>query len=468
MHRSSLVINTGSATSAEEYFNEGVRFLGLGESSAAEIAFKQALEIAPYLSEAHINLGILLTNEHRWQEAEKHYRQALDIHPVQMEAYLNFGGMLLAKKAFIEAEAAYRQALLIDPVSPGTWSSLGVLMACMKREDEAEKCYRHAMAIAPEYRKAPFNLAYLLLRQGRYEEGWACLEARDWYTQIAQLLKCSRWHGESITGKNLLISIEAGHGDMIQFCRYASMAKQRGCARVTVLCHPGLKRLFASVRGVDDVIAVDEPLPATAWDYWVPPLSLPFIFGTQLDTIPADIPYLFAQAEQTMHWSHIIFSEDSELRVGLVWKGNPRFENDADRSLASLCELAPLGDVTGIRYFSLQKGAGEDEVKSAPFPLIDLSEQIQDFADTAAIMMNLDLIISVDTAVAHLAGALGKDCWLLLPSYKTDWRWMTDQNDSPWYPKVMRIFRQSDAGDWTSVVAELRSALLAHLHRRLG
>ena len=437
--------------------------MGIGDLPAAEVAFRRALEISPDLSEAHINMGILLANDHRWQEAERHYRKALEIHPLQMEAYLNFGGMLLAQKRFSEAEVAYRHALLIEPLSPGIWSSLGVLMACMQREDEAERCYRKAMSVAPEYRKAPFNLAYLLLRQGRYEEGWACLEARDWYTQIAQHLKCPRWHGESIAGKNLLISIEAGHGDMIQFCRYASLVKQRGCARLSVLCHPGLQRLFANVRGIDDVIALNEPLPATAWDYWVPPLSLPFIFGTQLNTIPADLPYIFAEMGEAERWSHIVCSNDAALRVGLVWRGNPRFENDADRSLGSLCELAPLGSVLGIRYFSLQKGVGEDEAQfTPPFPIVDLSEHIKDFADTAAILMNLDLVISVDTAVAHLAGALGKSCWLMLPAYKTDWRWLTDRNDSPWYPKVMRIFRQTDTGDWSTVVADMKSAFLAH------
>lgn len=446
---------------AKDLFHKGVRLMEKGNAAQAETAFREALRLAPELAEAHANLGLLLAERQCWQEAEAHYCQAIALHPHQSQTYLNFGTLLAAQKRFPEAEAACRQALLLNPDSPATLSNLGVLLTCMKREQEAEACYRAAMAIDPDYRKAFFNLAYLLLRQGRYEEGWACMENRDWYGQLAERLHCPRWQGESLDGKSILISIEAGHGDMIQFCRYASLLKKRGAARVSVLCHPGLKTLFAGLTGADAILSLDDPAPPDGWDCWVPPLSLPFLFGARLDTIPAHLPYLVAAPERITHWAAVMGAKQERLRVGLVWKGSPGFENDADRSLPSLATLASLGDIPGIRYFSLQKGRGEDEAAAPPPPLslTDLGPQIADFADTAAIVMNLDLVISVDTAVAHLAGALGKPCWVLLPDYKTDWRWLADRNDSPWYPQVMCLFRQQTAGDWSAPLAAIRTAL---------
>jgi hypothetical protein len=445
----------------ESLFDQGVLLMGTGDAAGAEAAFRQALQLAPYLVEAHVNLGLLLGQGQRFAEAEQHYRTALDLNPGQMQAYLNFGAMLAAQKRFAEAEVIYRQALTLDPQSPGALSNMGVLLACMKRESEAEQCYRAAMAIAPDYRKAPFNLAYLLLRQGRFDEGWAALEARDSYARLEDYFKFPRWQGEPLRGKSLLVGFEAGQGDMIQFCRYASSVKDSGAVRVSIVCHPGLKVLFTRLSGVDEVFAFDEPVPAVGWDFWTPPLSLPFLFRTRVDTIPAELPYLHADAERIRHCARLTGVSGRKLRVGLAWKGNPRFENDSDRSLPSLDVLTPLGEVADACFFSLQKGAGEDEAKRSNelLALTDLSSHIEDFADTAAIVMNLDLIITVDTAVAHLAGALGKPCWVLLPDYKTDWRWLTDRDDSPWYPKTMRLFRQKQAGNWTTVIADVKTAL---------
>jgi Flp pilus assembly protein TadD len=448
---------------AKSLFNEGTRLISEGDDVAAENAFRKAIQLAPDLAEAHANLGLLLDQQGHYNKAESFYRRAIELMPGQMQIHLNFGAMLVKQKRFSEAEAAYREALALDPQYPGTWSNLGVLLACMKREVEAEKCYRSAMALSPGHCNALFNLAYLLLRQGRYEEGWRCLEARDWYAPLENYLRLPRWQGESLEGKSLLIGYEAGHGDMIQFCRYATLIKKVGAAQVSILCHPGLKTLFTSLLGVDEVIAFNEPLPKHNWDYWVPPLSLPVQFSTRLDTIPADLPYLNAEPAKIRHWAGIMGCQKKELRIGLVWKGNPRFENDADRSLVSLDDLASLGEVAGVRYYSLQKGPGEDEAATPPYPLslMDLGSRIADFSDTAAIMMNLDLVISVDTAAAHLAGSLGKPCWVLLPEYKTDWRWLTNHRDSPWYPDVVRLFRQKEVGDWATVIAEVKAELQA-------
>ena len=453
----------------ERFFHEGVRLMGSGEGQKAIEAFRQALHYKPDLVEAHVNLGLLLASDRRWAEAETHYRQAIELRPGQMETFLNYGGLLLARKRLAEAENAFRKALQLAPQSPVAWTNLGVVLASLKREAEAESCHRMAMAIAPDYRTAPFNLAYLLLRQGRYEEGWRCFESRDWYRPIEERLPFPRWQGQSLAGQAVLITIEAGHGDMIQFCRYAAQLKQAGARQVGALCHPGLTRLFGDLCGIDTVLPADQALPTTGWDYWTPALSLPFRFGTRLDTVPAALPYLSVDTRDIARCARLTASAPGILRVGLVWKGNSRFENDADRSLPSLQTLAPLAAVPGIRFFSLQKGAGEDEARiDPPFPIVDLAPQIADFADTAALIGNLDLVIAVDTAVAHLAGALGKDCWVMLPDYQTDWRWLADRADSPWYPGVMRLFRQKSGGDWHGVVAGIQAALPDYRASRLS
>lgn len=447
--------------SAEQYFYEALRVMELGDLAAAENGFRQTLLLAPTLSEAHANLGYLLDSQGRNREAEACYRQALALAPTQLQTYINLGALLESQQRFGEAEVAYQSALAIDPESPAAWSNLGVLMTCMRRETEAEPCFRNALELAPDYQKASFNLAHLLLRQGRYEEGWRHMESRDWYAQIAKHLGMPRWQGESLAGKAILIGLEAGHGDMIQFCRYGNQLKELGARRVSVLCHPPLKSLFQDLAGIDEAIAVSDPDPGIAWDFWTPPLSQPYYLGTRLDSIPAELPYLRVAPDKVAAWRAIMGDPGNALCVGLVWKGNPRFENDAHRSLGSLNDLAALGEVEGIRYFSLQKGAGEDEAASAvaPFAITPLGPDIADFSDTAAIMMNLDLVIAVDTAAAHLAGALGRPCWVLLPDYKTDWRWLAERTDSPWYPGVMRLFRQDASGTWEPVIAELNKAL---------
>uniref|UniRef100_Q47GV5 TPR repeat n=1 Tax=Dechloromonas aromatica (strain RCB) TaxID=159087 RepID=Q47GV5_DECAR len=459
---------TAPSLSAEDLFYEGTRLMGLGDVEKSERAFRAAIAEAPELGEAHANLGLLLESDGRTQEAEASYRRALELAPGLSQIHINLGAMLASQRRFAEAENTYREALAVNPESYMAWSNLGVLLACVKREAESEQCYRTAMALAPDYRNASFNLAYLLLRQGRYAEGWLCLESRDWYQALDKHLGIPRWQGEPLAGKSFLISLEAGHGDMIQFCRYARQLKERGAARVSVLCHPALKNLFDHFDGIDEAIAVGDPYPDRAWDCWSPPLSLPFFCQTRLESIPANLPYLSADPDKTRYWASLMADGGDALRVGLVWKGNPRFENDAERSLGSFLDLAPLGEVSGVRFFSLQKGAGENEVahSSASFPVLDLGSRLADFSDTAAIVMNLDLLITVDTAVAHLAGALGKPVWVMLPDYKTDWRWLSDRSDSPWYPGVMRLFRQEASGTWGSVISRVKVALEEELKKR--
>ncbi len=373
-------------------------------------------------------------------------------------------GVTLAKqKRFVEAEVAFRREIELNPDSPAAWSDLALLQLCLKQDVRAELNCRRAIALDPNYRNSYFNLGYLLLRQGRYEEGWLCLEERNAYLHLEKSLPCPRWRGESLCGRSLLIGFEDGYGDMIQFCRYTELLKVQGAAKITMICPPPLKILFATVKGLDAVFAFDESFPPWEFDFWTMPASLPLYCRTRMDSIPVTIPYLYAQPDLVERWSSLLDRETlpTDFRVGLVWKGNPLRDTDGDRSLPGLRTLEPLGMIPGVRFFSLAKGAGEDEAARPPatLPVVNLGPGISDFADSAAILVNLDLIITVDTAIAHLAGALGKRCWVLLPDYLTDWRWLTGRSDSPWYPGVLRLFRQQRMGEWGPVVAEVCKAL---------
>ena len=442
--------------------SHGDELLAAGDLAGAAATYLQALGADPVCGLARANLGYVRERQGALLEAELHYLQALALLPDHPQLLQNYGALLHKLKRFDESEAAARLAVQLAPDSASAWSQLGVLFACVQREEEAEACFRHALALDPGFARASFNLAYVLLRQGRLQEGWPLLAARWQFEPLAQAFDCAPWEGESLAGKSIVIAMEAGQGDMIHFCRYAALLKQRGAARVAVACHASLRRLFTTLPGVDDVYA--SPAPMAGWDYWTHPMRLPALFGTTLATIPASIPYLSAEPALAQWWRERLAAAapaGNTVRVGLVWQGNPDYENDADRSLPSLHALAPLAAVKDVTFVSLQKGAAAAQAAHAPagMHLLDIASELRDFADTAAVIANLDLVISVDTAVAHLAGAMGKPCWLLLPDYRCDWRWMTASEESPWYPS-MRLFRQPAGGDWKAVVAALVAALV--------
>ena len=430
-----------------------------GDDNHAVACFKEVIRIAPDFAEAYANLGLLLSKQNKTVDAEVCYRRSIQITPEFFETHLNLGALLARGKRHKEAELSYNQAIALKPHSPIGWTNLGVLYACMKREEDAERCHRTALFLDETHETARFNLSYLLLRQGRFNEGWFCLESRNRDDVFAAYFAFPRWQGESLYAKSILLCYETGHGDAIQFCRYAAILKSQGAQSIILVCHPALKPLFAEMKDVDEVFSFEEPISASGYDFWTPLLSIPYYCNTGIDTLPAEIPYLHAPLNRVEKWAE--FLPKDKIRVGLVWKGNPLFENDADRSLPSLEILAPLWKIPGISFISLQKGAGEDDATqhNSQLTLINLGPQLLDFADTAAVVSNLDLVICVDTAIAHLTAALGKPCWVLLPDYKTDWRWLIDRTDSPWYPKVMRLFRQAEASDWKTVVDELVIAL---------
>lgn len=452
-----------SLEQAEELFAQSSTALRSDQYDAAEALLMNALDLAPGLAEAHANLAWLLDRRGSMSEAVRHYELAIELQPDNARIHLNFGALLAELKFFHAAEAAYRRALDVDPSLPGTWCNLGALLAQNHRDEEAEKCLHTALQLDPQHASAHFNLACLLLRKGRYTEGWFHLEFRDWYQPIEMRLRCRRWKGQSLANRAVLVVYEAGFGDMIQFCRYVAELRRLGADHVDMLCHPELKELLQTLDGVGEVFGFNDDVSASDWDYWVPVMSLPHYVGTQLDTIPAKLPYLAVPPAKAERWSQQVkrLNLPPALRVGLVWQGNPAFGNDSQRSLPGLQTLAPLWEVPGVQFFSLQKGQGEQEVRRLHLaqPLVNLAPELGNFADTAAIIAQLDLVISVDTAVAHLAGALGKPCWVLLPAFMTDWRWLEQRSDSPWYPGALQLFRQPQEGGWAPVIQAVREAL---------
>ncbi len=453
---------------ATALFHQGTQLLTAGDAAGAEACLRQAIALAPTLAEAHANLGLALEAQGgvgALADAVACYQQSIAHNPTLPQTYVNLGGALLLLRQLMDAELACAQALRLQNDDPDAWCNLGAVYARMGLEEESEDCCRQALALRADHAKARFNLAYLLLRQGRWEEGWQQFESRDWYAALATHMRCARWQGEPLAGRSVLVGFEAGLGDMLQFGRYVAELKKRGAGRVTLLCHPPLKRLLATLPGVDVLLGFDEDLSIGAWDCWTPLLSLPYHCQTRLDNIPAPLPYLRSEPALRAQWAARLPATGLHvgLRVGLVWRGNPRFENDAERSLPSLHTLRPLAALAGVHFISLQKGAGEGE--SAPWLATALGAELHDFADTAAVIDQLDLLITVDTAVAHLAGALGKPCWVLLPDYLTDWRWLTGRSDSPWYPGAVRLFRQPAGGGWEPVVAELVQALQSRIDK---
>ena len=455
--------------------------LAASDWDSAEQLFVKALAHNPLFPQAHANLGYLQDRRGAWAQAEASFKTAIAMAPELCGVRINLGALLLQQKRLIESESVFAAALALEPDSAALWSNLGSLYIAMQREEDAETCLQKAIQLDPQGQKATFNLAYLRLRHGRFREGWHLFESRDWYTTMARHFSFPRWQGESLQGRTLMLSFEAGHGDVIQFCRYATLLKARGAARLDLVCHPALVRLMRSLPALDNVIGFTGEVPRTGYDYWLPLLSAPYYchsgqhsdsdaLGNSGSEIPVygETPYLYAEPNLCSAWAGTLPARP-QLRVGLVWQGNPAFENDRDRSLPGIETLRPLWQARNlpglahIAFISLQKGRGEDHAQAFGMdpetPLTCVGHHMQDFADAAAIVSQLDLVISVDTAMAHLAGAIGTPCWTLLPHYMTDWRWGATGTCSGWYPGEFQLFRQGSDQRWEPVIARVAQAL---------
>ncbi|MGO9471288.1 MAG: tetratricopeptide repeat protein [Isosphaeraceae bacterium] len=421
--------------------------------------YQQALRLKPDLAEAHNNLGTALHEQGRLEEAVSSYLEALRLKPDFAEAHNNLGATLHEQGRLEEATSSYLQALHCNPAFAAAHTNLGRAQSDVGKVEEALASHEQAIRFNPGHVDAHLNRSMCWLLLGDFERGWPEFEWR-WQTKEAVLPPFSRapWDGSSLAGRTILLHTEQGLGDTLQFVRYASRVKERG-GTVLLRCSQALLRLLGSARGIDRLIAENDRLPA--FDVDAPLLCLPKVFGTSLATVPAEIPYLFADPNLAEHW-RVELDRYPGFRIGIAWQGNPKHKNDRRRSFP-LAQFAPVAGLGGVRLFSLQMGPGHEQLSLLDdrFLVVDLGsrfgEAADSFMDAAAVMKNLDLVISVDSAVAHLAGALGVPAWVALP-FAPDWRWLVEREDSPWYP-TMRLFRQSRPGDWAGVFERITGEL---------
>jgi tetratricopeptide (TPR) repeat protein len=498
-----LRLNPKNATS---YFNLGCALQELGEWDRAAENYRQALQLQPNYVKAHNYLGNVFKGLGRWEEAIACYRQALKIQPdfqeasnnlnaalrqgqapppnPQAEAYSRIGyafwslgqwqlaadnyqrairlqptlaeghydrGVSLEKLgALEEAMICYRQALKIKPGYAAAHNALGAIME--GQTDEAIVQFRTAIKFDPDHPSAHVNLGMLLLRKGQFEEGWFHYEWRlktqaEPFKSFA-LLTQPMWDGLALEGRSILLYAEQGLGDTVQFIRYAAMVQDKG-GKVLVECSAPLLQLLQNYSGIDALSASRAEL--SPFDVHASLLSLPRIFGTNLTNIPAPVPYLFARDDLACQWRERL-SKCSGFKIGVCWQGSPIRPGDRQRSF-HLAQFAPLAEIPGVELISLQKGPGTEQLAEAPFAVQtlgpDFDGPVGAFMDSAAVMKNLDLVVTSDTAITHLAGALGVPVWVALPLV-ADWRWLLNREDSPWYP-TMRLFRQEERGNWQKV-----------------
>jgi len=461
---------------AQAALNRAEALQRLGRPAEALAGYDQAIAAAPGLVNAHYNRGNLLQTLDRHAEAIASFDAALTLLPGHADAACNRAISLQALGRLDAALAGYEHALAHRPTMVSPLIGRASLLGMHGRYQEALDDYARARASAPDNADVHWNEALCRLGMGDFAGGWREHEWRwrtDWLRPAVRHYTQPLWLGEtSLAGRTILLHGEQGFGDVLQFCRYAPLVAALGApdggatgaatpANVVLEVPYLLARLIRSMPGPQRVIARNEP--TSEFDLHCPLLSLPLALGTTLETIPASIPYLAADPDQERAW-RIRLAGLPGLRVGLVWAGNPRAgipaasAIDRRRSIA-LARLAPLGAVPGVSFVSLQKGDRGAEAKAPPpgLALHDWTDELWDFADTAALIAGLDLVISVDTAVVHLAGALGKPVWVL-NRYDACWRWLHGRTDSPWYPTA-RLFRQSSYGDWDSVIAEVAAAL---------
>ena len=467
--------------------------LQIGDTSSAERFMRDAVALDPSSWEARWGLGSVLEALDRIEDANDAYNRAAELAPGRSEPWSALGRLRTGRHNADEAAACFQRAIDADVANVPAWVNLGVALGKADRHDEALQVLHHAFDLE-QARDQPFgaceSLAVELIDNGRVADGVALLEANlvKWPSvegHVAMLAVAQRagrwpeswqhnefrwlvdflaahrigpvvppWTGQDLTGRKVLLRVEQGVGDVVQYLRYAKLLRQLG-AKTLFRAAKGLDYDFLSgFEDIDELLAEDRSLPP--FDFYANVMSLPHVFGTTPDSVPVHIPYLHARDDRLEVWRTRIDRGDG-LRVGLVWAGNPGHGNDHNRSMR-LEALAPLLDVSGVQFYSLQKGDPSAQLASLPEGrCVDLASRLDDYADTTAAIELLDLVIAVDTSVAHLAGALGKPVWMLIP-HLADARWLEDREDTPWYP-TMRLFRQRTRGDWADAVARLKASL---------
>jgi tetratricopeptide (TPR) repeat protein len=435
--------------------NRCVAFLQLGRNEEARDAGRAALQLDPNHANAHVNLGSAYAALKDYPNAVALQRRATDLAPRLTEAFISLGNTLLEAGDPQGALAAHNKALELESSNPRAITGLAQAYQAMKRREEALGLYRQAISLSPSYPDPHVRYGKQLLQLGDFAEG---LKEFEWRRYLPEARRYNdrypgtAWAGQDLEGQSVALYAENGYGDAIQFARYAAWLKQRG-AQVLVDCRPPLHRLFSALPWVDAVYDGEEDqLP---YDYFAPLLSLPHLMGLQLDAPGSAEPYLNVQQTQ----APVELLQSSGLRVGLVWAGNPAHPNDRQRSLP-LSTLDLLSDTPGVSWFGLQYGPPREQLQGPlRMRITDLGPHITDFLDLAQLIHHMDLVLTVDTAAAHVAGAMGKRTWLLLDE-QADWRWLLERNDSPFYPS-MRLFRQERLGAWEPLLARVGNELAA-------
>jgi tetratricopeptide (TPR) repeat protein len=435
----------------EPHANLGVAYRAAGKFQLALAAYGRALELNPECAEVHCNLGVALAECDRMGEAIACYQRALAINPAFANAHFNFANALRKDDQHERAIEIYRRAIELNPGFVQAYSNMAMSFNDLGKHDLALEAYDRAVELKPEWGEARWNRSLTHLVFGNFERGWAEFDCRNRVDPpSSREFPGERWNGEDLSGKTIVFNYEMGLGDSLNFVRYVPLVASRA-SRVILECQEPLRELFESVAGVDEVITLRKGEAYLRYDVHCSLMRLPELFRSDAATMPRTVPYLRPSQERIGMWRMRMGARSSKLRVGLVWAGSPEHQNDRQRSIP-LNSFAPLAGAPGVEFFSLQRGAAAEQVASPPcgMKLIDLAGEIENMADTAALIEQLDLVISVDTSVAHLAGALGKAVWVLL-AYVPDWRWMLDRADTPWYPS-MRLFRQGRIGDWGTVI----------------
>ena len=454
-----------SPDNAQAHNNLGTALKKQRRLDEAEISYNRAIELCHDYAEAHNNLGITLESLNKLDKAITSYSMAITINPHYAEAHYNCGNALNKQKKIDEALICFTRATAIKPDYAEAHNLLGATLEEQGKLEEAAASYNRAIELKPDYVDAQLNKAFISLLKGNYKDGWQGYEWRlHTKNYVHRTFQQPMWNGSPLKGKTILIHTEQGIGDNIQFVRYLPMVQAQG-GRVIFECLPELVNLLRHCAGIDKIITKSPSgISSEQFDVHVPLLSLPGLFNSTLDSIPSDVPYISVDPALIDQW-RLRLSDDHKYKVGIVWAGNPDHAKDKRRS-CSLSDFATLAGTQEISFYCLQKGSASVETDRCPGmeKIIRLDSELTDFTDTAAVIANLDLVISVDTSVAHLAGAIGKPVWTLLP-FVPDWRWLLERDDSPWYPS-MRLFRQTTMHDWNGVFKQVQKSLIDNLELR--
>ena len=442
------------------FFNSGRCLFELGRYEPAAACFQKAAELRPENSRAWHNLGLTHQKVGSWEKAVSCLQRAIDLSPENADLYFDMGNVHFDLGNTDAVIQWYRRGVAHAPTDLRRAENLALLLHEQGHYDEALACYRDIIKCDPANANAHFNQALLLLRAGNFEEGWKeyewRLKLKNWKSGYPWRIDQPRWYGENFRDKTLLVHCEQGFGDCLQFARYLPMVKARG-GTVVFEVPDALKRIFEKFPGVDRLRSLAmTAAPEINYDLHTPLLSLPGIFNTRAESIPCRAPYLSTWVDQAALWQN--HSANELCRVGVVWAGSKVHLNDKKRS-CSFDHFGFLKNIPGVRLYSLQTELSAEQVRlnDPAGTIIHWGDRFRDFADTAAAISTLDLIISVDTAIVHLAGAMGKPTWVLLP-YVPDWRWQCHRQDNPWYPSI-RLFRQSSLDNWDSVFEQVWTAL---------